>query len=84
MRIAPGTILMSVDTHLPSGVRITREAYSRGWVAIKGLDPRGFDRQLRDAGWSIHSLEASLEMGALGFGSEGRFDRACRVRFARC
>jgi len=76
MRIAPGTILMKDDTHLPESVRVTRQAGWTGWVAIKSLDPRGLDKQLREVGWNIHLLAGSVQKSAFGFDSEARFDRA--------
>jgi len=78
MRIAPGTVLMKEDTALPVSVRITRQASWYGWVAIKSIDPRGFDKQLRDAGWTIRLREGSVEKGSFGFDAESRFDRAMR------
>ena len=41
MRVAPGTILMKDDTHLPESVRVTRQAGWSGWVAIKSSRTRG-------------------------------------------
>ena len=76
MRIAPGTVLMKEDTPLPVSIRITRQAGWLGWVAIKSLDPRGLDRQLREVGWTIHLQERSVEKGSFGFNAEARFDRA--------
>ncbi len=78
MRIAPGTVLMQEDTILPATIRITRQASWSGWVAIKSIDPRGLDKQLREAGWTIHSREGSVEKGSFGFDAEARFDRAMR------
>ena len=78
MRIAPGTMLMKEDTHLPESVRITRQASWLGWVAIRSLDPRGLDKQLREVGWTIRLRESAVEKGSFGFDAEARFDRAMR------
>src|SRR5579872_2528555 len=78
MRIAPGTILMKENTCLPETVRVSRQATWSGWVAIKSLDPRGLDKQLSEAGWSIHFLAGSVKKVAFGFDAEGRFGRAMR------
>ncbi len=85
MRIAPGTVLMKEDTILPDSVRVTRHASWNGWVAIKSIDPRGLDKQLRDVGWTIHLREGAVERGSFGFDAESRFDRAMRsaIRYAQ-
>jgi hypothetical protein len=76
MKIAPGTILMKEDTHLPASVRLSRRASWSGWIAIKSLDPRGLDTQLREVGWTFRFIAGSVRKGAFGFDSEARFDRA--------
>jgi hypothetical protein len=76
MKIAPGTILMKEDTRLPASVRVSRLAGWNGWIAIKSLDPRGLDNQLREVGWTFHLLAGTIQKTALGFDSETRFDRA--------
>jgi hypothetical protein len=76
MKIAPGTILMKEGTHLPESVRVSRKASWSGWIAIKSLDPRGLDKQLREVGWTFHFLASSVRKRAFGFDSETRFDRA--------
>jgi hypothetical protein len=78
MRIAPGTILMREDTRLPEIMRVSRRVTWGGWVAIKSLDPRGLEQPLSEVGWSIDFLAGSVQKGAFGFDSEGRFDRAMR------
>jgi hypothetical protein len=76
MKIAPGTILMKRDTRLPRSVRVSRRVSCDGWIAIRSLDPRGLDAQLKMAGWTFDFLPGSVNRRAFGFDSDARFDRA--------
>ena len=76
MKIAPGTILMKQDTRLPPSVRVSRRVSCSGWIAIKSLDPRGLDAQLKLAGWTFQFQPGSVQKRAFGFDSDARFDRA--------
>ena len=76
MKIAPGTILMKRDTRLPPSVRVSRRVSCGGWIAIRSLDPRGLDAQLKMAGWTFHFLPGSVQKRAFGLDSDARFDRA--------
>src|SRR5579872_4283598 len=76
MKIAPGTILMREDTRLPASVRLSRRPTWNGWIAIKSLDPRGLEMQLKDVGWTFRFIAGSVRKGAFGFDSETRLDRA--------
>jgi hypothetical protein len=85
MKVAPGTILMKQDTHLPPSVRVSRQVSCGGWIAIKSLDPRGLGMQLKSAGWNFNFVVGSVQKGAFGFNSDTRFERAMSraIKFAQ-
>jgi hypothetical protein len=74
--IKPGTILIKEGTLLPETLRFESESSVPGWRLVKDLDGDGFDRKIREAGWTFFCLAGQLGATVFGIDEQKTLSRA--------
>jgi hypothetical protein len=81
--IKPGTILIKEGTRLPEALRFESEPCVPGWRLVKDLDGFGFDRKIREAGWTFFRRAGQLGASVSGIDEQKTLSRAVEQVLAK-
>ena len=81
--IKPGTILIREGTLLPETLRFESEPCVPGWQVVKNLDGCGFDRKIREAGWTFFRLAGQRGATVFGIDEQKTLSRAVEQILAK-
>jgi hypothetical protein len=74
--IKPGTILIKEGTPLPETMRYESEPCAPGWQLVKDLGACGFERKIREAGWTFFCVAGQRGASVFGIDEQKTFSRA--------